>query len=213
MCEPITGAAYLMTLLAYSGQFDMRVYSPQVNAGVYKQIYINGGCYADWEQWSNVPYYTDKVGDNIGEYDIKRVALANDSSNIYLKIDTTEWNLPGYCDFNTFAVRVVVDDTYLLTRNSYSDAYALYRNVNGSWQYDRDITSVIAPQWEPESGRIEMAIPYEAIGCSYPSEGMWNNLKISITQGDGVNGLVSDTFKAHYRMTGCFMEWLLGNFE
>ena len=73
MCEPITGAAYLMAALAYDGQFDMRIYGPQVNAGAYRAVTMHDGCVGDWTQWAGVPYYTDPVGDANGSYDLKRL--------------------------------------------------------------------------------------------------------------------------------------------
>lgn len=238
MCEPITGAAYLMAAMAYSGQYDMRVYSPQVNAGVFKEITVNSGCSGDWSQWANVPYYTDPVGDSQAtgnySYDLKRVALANDDNNIYLKLDLSDWALPEYQDTDVFAVQVYADTTaetvsssnvsltgeqmahnmsYMVMRSSNSNEYEAYTFNGAAWAKTGAITSVLAPQWESGSGRIEMAIPYTSIASGVISSGDWVNLRIVILQKDGNTWVEADSFDAHYRKTTNGMEWLKGNFQ
>lgn len=237
MCEPITGAAYLMTAMAYSGQYDMRVLSPQVNAGAYGNIEISDGCSGDWDQWVYVPYYTDAVGDNQASgnhaYDIKRVYAANDTSNIYLKLDLSDWSLPGYQASDVFAVQIYADSnsasesssismadatmthdmSYMVMRSSDNGEYATYNVVGGTWAASGTITSAIAPQWETSSGRIEIAVPYSSIGNSSPSVGDWTNLHIAILSNNGTSWVEADSFDMHYRMTGSGEEWLKGNFQ
>lgn len=238
MCEPITGAAYLMAAMAYSGQFDMRVFSPQVNAGAYKEINISSGCSGDWSQWANVPYYTDIVGDSEATsnytYDLKRVYLANDSNNIFLKLDLADWTLPGYQENDVFAIQVYADTesegvanstssltgatmahemSYMVMRSSDSDEYSLYQVSGTNWVSTGTIDSVIAPQWEVSSGRIELAIPYASLGNTTPAAGDWVNLHIVILQKTGTSWIEADSFDAHYRMTTNGMEWLKGNFQ
>ncbi len=238
MCEPITGSAYLMAAMAYSGQFDMRVFSPQVNAGAYKEIVVTDGCNGDWAQWVNVPYYTDPVGDSEATgtytYDLKRIHLANDASNIYLKLDLADWELPGYQESDVFAVQVYADSevqgtasttasltgdvmahdmSYMAMRSSDSSTYQLYQVDQDSWTQTGTITDVIAPQWEVSSGRIELAVPYADLGNDTPEAGDWLNLRIVILQKDGNSWKEADSFDAHYRMTTNGMEWLKGNFQ
>lgn len=239
MCEPITGAAYLMAAMAYSGQFDMRVYSPQVNAGAYKEVAVNSGCSGDWAQWATVPYYTDCRGDSncsTGNYsyDIKRVYLANDSNNIYLRIDLSDWALPQYQGNDVFAIQVYADSdisgtanssnsmagsamahpmSYMVMRSSDSESYDCYTVSDSDWKKTGTIDTVVAPQWETDSGRLEIAIPYSSIGNTSPTAGDWTNLHIALLQKDGLQMVEADSFDAHYRMTNSNMEWLKGNFQ
>jgi GH15 family glucan-1,4-alpha-glucosidase len=234
MCEPITGAAFLMTSLAYAGKFDMRVYSPQVNAGAYKNICVSGGCAGDWAQWDNIPYYTDRLDDDLQlgsySYDIKNVAVANDNSNIYVKIDLDDWKLPEYMSTSKFAVQVYSDGgnngsnisisgnamdhsmNYMLMRSNDSDDYVRYIYSNGMWNAEGMVNNAIAPQWEVNSGRIELVIPCAAINndCSINN---WNNLRVVISQYSNGDWVEADDFNLHYRMTGWNMEWLKGNFQ
>ena len=238
MCEPITGAAYLMACMAYSGQFDMRVYSPQVNAGAYKEITIHAGCSGDWSQWANVPYYTDVVGDSLATgnytYDLKRVSFANDSENLFLKLDLADWALPGYQQSDVFAIQVYADTasegvasttstltgaamphamSYMVMRSSDSAQYSYYEVSGSDWVSAGTIDSVIAPQWEASSGRIELAIPYASMGNASPSAGDWVNLHIVLLQKNGSSWTEADSFDGHYRMTASGTEWLKGNFQ
>ena len=238
MCEPITGSAYLMAAMAYSGQFDMRVYSPQVNAGAYKEISMNGGCNGDWDQWASVPYYTDVLGDGSGigkySYDIKRVYMANDNANLYMRIDLSDWELPGYQEDDVFAVQVYADTntsgvtstsismtgdamthamSYMVMRSSGSDVYERYVASDSGWDASGAVNAVIAPQWEVSSGRIELAVPYASIGNSSPMAGDWTNLRVVLLQKQGAKWVEADSFNAHYRVTTEGMEWLKGNFQ
>ena len=238
MCEPITGAAYLMACMAYSGQFDMRVYSPQVNAGAYKEITIHAGCSGDWSQWANVPYSTDVVGDSLATgnytYDLKRVSFANDSENLFLKLDLADWALPGYQQSDVFAIQVYADTasegvasttstltgaamphamSYMVMRSSDSAQYSYYEVSGSDWVSAGTIDSVIAPQWEASSGRIELAIPYASMGNASPSAGDWVNLHIVLLQKNGSSWTEADSFDGHYRMTASGTEWVKGNFQ
>ena len=237
MCEPITGAAYLMTVMAYCGEFDMRVWSPQVNAGAFSEITMTAGCSGDWSQWVNIPYYTDPAGDgsSVGNYtyDLSRVYIANDYDNIYIRLDFEDWALPGYQESDVFAVQVYADASgavqsnstsyagqamihpmsYMTMRASDSASNVLYTATSSGWSSAGTVLSVIEPQWEPSSGRIELAVPYSAIGNASPSAGDWTNMRVVILAKSGSNWIECDCFDVHYRMTVGGMEWLKGNFQ
>ncbi|WMJ22508.1 glycoside hydrolase family 66 protein [Paludicola sp. MB14-C6] len=239
MCEPITGAAYLMTALAYENQFDMRVFSPQANAGANKNITIVNGCAGDWEQWSNIPYYVDRTGDaalSDKNYDMERVYLANDSDNLYCRIDTVGRNLPGYQSSDKFAVQVYSEDfastanstntgiygngfthnmSYMLTRSNQNSDYKKYSVSNNTWIQQANVANIIAPQWETNSGRIEMAIPFSALSSTGAvGDNNWANLVIVLTKETSPGVWTQmDTLAIHYRKTGSGIEWIKGNFE
>ncbi len=239
MCEPITGAAYLMTALAYENQFDMRVYSPQANAGANKNITVTSGCATDWEQWSNVPYYMDRTGDTSvvdKNYDMERVYIANDANNIYCRIDTVGRNLPGYQSSEKFAVQVYSGDfagtanststsingnafshnmSYMLTRNNQNGDYKKYAVSSNAWAQQANVTSVIAPQWETNSGRVEMVIPFSALSSTGTvADNGWTNIVIVLTKETSPGVWTQmDTISLHYCKTGTGSEWLKGNFD
>lgn len=241
MVEPITGAAYLMTALAYEDQFDMRITPPQYNAGAYKTLSVSSGCDDDWDQWFNVPYFKDVIGDNSVsdlDYDIDKVYIANDSNQMYLRIDNVSNSLPGYNASEKFAVYVYSEDfnasvaakntsflggdlsrdmSYAVTRYSNSNNLSKYDITSGSWTWDSNISSVILPQWETTSGRIEMVIPFSAFASTGSvSDNGWANMDIILVkQTDTVNDIWedADTISIHYRKTGSSYEWLFGNVD
>lgn len=232
MCEPITGAAYLMAALAYDGQFDMRIYGPQVNAGAYRAVTMHDGCVGDWTQWAGVPYYTDPVGDASGSYDLKRVYLANDGGNVYLRLDLDGWTLPGYQAEEVFAVQIYADGgtgtamtttmtggemthsmRSMVMRSSDSGDYCRYTAGSDGWTLAGTVESVLAPQWEVNSGRMELAIPFASLGNGALAAGDWTNLHIVLLQKNGADWVEADAFDAHYRITADGSEWLKGNFQ
>ncbi len=241
MVEPITGASFLITALAYEGKFDMRVIPPQYNVGSYKNLGINPGCNNDWQQWYDVPYFKDEIGDDLvgdSDYDIDKVYVANDSNNLYIRIDNVSHSLPHYNDFEKFAVYVYSQDynyssqtknvSYTggnLTRNMsfafarYSDSnnYSKFKVSSGNWLWDKHITSLISPQWEKSSGRIELVIPFNEISSSgYVNDGAWANMDIVLVKQTDASQDIwtdSDTISIHYRKTGNNYEWIYGNID
>lgn len=192
MCEPITGAAYIMTALAYSDQFDMRIVSQQYNAGAYKTISVSSGCVnttnpydtvADWAQWDYVPYYMDETGETTDDArDILKVYICNDSNNLYLRIDMNGKSLPEYQAANDlFNVALYAEDfkhqttaavntslyqsalnrdcAFAFVRSSNTSTFDKYIANGESWSHNKSLAGVITPQWEANSGRIEMVIP------------------------------------------------------
>lgn len=241
MVEPITGAAYIMTALAYENQFDMRVLPPQYNVGAYKEITVSSGTDDDWDQWYNVPYFKDAQGDDSvsdTDYDIDRVYIANDSSNLYIRIDNVSRALPGYNASEKFAVYVYSEDydTTASTKDTsnlgnglsrdMSYAFARYSNSsnffkmdvdNGNWTWESNLTSVIAPQWETTSGRIELVIPFSELASSGSvSDNEWANIDIVLVKQTNPSTDTwedADSISIHYRKTGSSYEWLYGNVD
>jgi GH15 family glucan-1,4-alpha-glucosidase len=237
MCEPITGAAYIMTSLAYLGLFDMRILPDLYNVGSNKQINVTEGTSSDWSQWSNVPYYLDAIGDTPdGKFDIGRVYAANDADNLYLRIDMAGKSLPGFDDSDKFAITAYAQNfdggtgalstsiygsslsramDYAASRTSDSSDFSKYSASSGSWSQASDITDVLAPQWEPASGRIEMVVPLSQFSASgQVSTDEWSYVDIVISQNASSGSWEDvDSMSIHYRATGGSEEWLKGNFD
>ena len=249
MMEPITGASYIMTALAYENSFDMRILPEQYNAGARGTITVDNGCYnttnqyntvSDWGEWAYIPYYKDAVGDNTAgdsSRDIAKVYICNDSTNLYIRVDNVGQTLPGYSESgNKFLMGVYSDDFangsinklstsfcgqsmdrsmgYFIAR--WSDGTNLSKfivNSSGSWQWSNNITSVIAPQWETNSGRFEMVIPISELASSAVGDNSWANLKIVIGLDTGSGMQEVDFMNLHYRITGSNSAWLFGNSE
>lgn len=227
-----------MAALAYLDEFNMRVYSMQANAGAYSSVSVSDGCTGDWSEYQYIPYYNDKLNDTSisdDNYDMDRLYLSNDDSNIYIRIDTKGCNLPGYNAAETFAVQVYTEDyadaseelgtdvngaslsrnmSYLFSRFSDSDSYGKYAVSNGQWSYSSSISSVIAPQWECESGRIELVIPISELSSGTGmSSNSWINMDIELLKESGTSFVTADTISIHYRVTASGTEWLKGNFN
>lgn len=247
MCEPITGAAYIMTALAYDQQFDMRIVPQQYNAGAYSAITVYGGCIdssnpydtvADWGQWTYIPYYLDETGETERDTrDISKVYLCNDNENLYIRVDIAAKSLPGYQAANDlFSVAVYSEDfkhqsaatvsmslqqsplnrdcAFAFVRSSDSDTFVKYTANGSSWSYGKAITSVIAPQWETRSGRIEMVIPLSELSSTGTfGANDWGNLIIAIGDNSGTGWQDSDFARVHYRVTSSNQAWLFGNSE
>ena len=247
MCEPITGAAYIMTALAYSDQFDMRIVSQQYNAGAYKTISVSSGCVnttnpydtvADWAQWDYVPYYMDKTGETTDEArDILKVYICNDSNNLYLRIDMNGKSLPEYQAANDlFNVALYAEDfkhqttavvntslyqsalnrdcAFAFVRSSNTSTFDKYIANGESWSHNKSLAGVITPQWEANSGRIEMVIPLSELSSSGSvATDDWANLVVVIGANKGSGWQDCDFVRIHYRITSDSQSWLFGNSE
>ncbi len=236
-CEPITGAAYIIASLVYDDQFDTRIIPSQYNAGAYANISIHGGTSGDWAQWNYIPYYLDLPNENVdSERDISKVYLCNDDNYLYVRIDMDNKQLPGYQENNNlFDVTIYCEDfnqsesfrnqtihggnsdrklAYAFTRSSDSDHFIKYTAGASGWTYSGDVAYTIQPQWDTESGRIEVAIPLSEM-ASYGSVAVndWSNIIISIGNNTGNGWADADSMNIHYRVTSPVQQWLFGNSE
>ncbi|WP_161950289.1 CBM35 domain-containing protein [Clostridium thermosuccinogenes] len=232
--EPVTAAAYILACLAYANNYDTRVYASESNAGCYKSINVTPGASSDWSQYQYVPYYVDSPRDGVvsdPQTDIQKVYICNDNDNIYIRINNVAGTLPGfgsdnfemtvYTDFNAGNVSTTTNSrygtnlgrnlTYMFTRRNSDTGYSKYAVNNGNWVFNKNITSVIEPQWDTSTGGIEIVIPRSEIGS--PANGAWGHFVISL--GRYANGTWSDQdfLKLNYRLTGSTDSWLYGNFE
>jgi len=229
--EPVTAASYILASLAYSGENDMRVYPSECNAGCYKSINVTNGASGDWSQYKYVPYYLSTLKDG-SDTDIKKVYISNDANNIYLRINNASGTLTSDTTSNNFQVTAYTEDfaksaatttnsqygtalnrnmAYMFTRKNTDSGYTKYTVNNGQWTQNKNITSVIAPQWDSSTGGIELVIPRSEIGS--PADDAWGHITIVLSK--YANGTWSDesNLRLNYRFTSNFESWLYGNFE
>lgn len=242
MAEPITAAAFLITTLAYQGQFDPRISPLEYNAGAYKTMTVTAGTTGDWPQWSNVPFYNSPTtatqsGSTMSK--IGRLYITNDANNIYLRIDNVSGSLSGFNTEPKFALHVYSEDfnhgagissksqgfngrsldrpmQYMAGQWSDSSNFSHFYVNNGSWTWDYNIGSVIAPQWDTTRGRIEAVFPISAFasGGSAPV-GAWAYMDMALVYHDPATNTWydDDLFQIHYQLQGSSGAWLYGQEE
>lgn len=236
MSEPLTAASFIMTALAYTGQYDGRVIPPEYNAGAYQTINVTSNPSNDWSQWSNIPYYVNRFTDpNPSNTHIKNISISNDANNIYIRVDNTSGSLPGFNASPLFGILVYSEDynhnasttsssagiyggalsrpmSYMVGRWSNSSNYSHFYVSNGSWVSDYNITNVIAPQWDTSTGRVEVVIPISDLASSGSvSPDNWAYLNIAFVTNASGNWQQSDVQQIHYRITSSSDAWLYGN--
>jgi hypothetical protein len=240
MVEPVTGAWYVLAALAYGGQTDTRAYAPVSQSGTYAALTVNAGTSGDWPQWDPVPYFTDPAGDATGgdaDTDIRSVAVANDASTLYLRVDNTSGHLPAYQTSPLFGVDVYAADlsgnaatpttttgvdgqqlarpvSYLVARRSGDNRYLHYHvSAAGAWVQDADLTSVIAPQWDPATGRVELAVPRSALAGGATIDGTTAPLLVGLEHQNPATSAWTDddTVAVRYRLTGSGTASIYGN--
>ena len=240
--EPITAAVFIMTALAYQGDFEPRLVPPDANAGAYASIDVTSGTSGDWPQYSEIPYFSSATKESQSGSDmsnIDRLYVTNDDDNLYLRVDNASGSLSGYSSEPKFAIHVYSEDfdhsgsvasksdafygrglgrpmSFLTTRWSDSpDMSHFYVNSN-SWAWDSNVSSVIVPQWDVNTGRIEAVIPLSALASSGdPDMGSWAYMNVVIASHDPTTNtwIDDDVIPIHYRLTDDGQAWLYGNSE
>ncbi|KXG42984.1 hypothetical protein [Tepidibacillus decaturensis] len=241
MVEPVTAAWFIITALTYEDQADLRIIPPQFNAGAYKTINVTTTVANDLPQWSNVPYYHDQLNDSessSGDTDIAKVYNTNDANNLYVRIKNDSNHLSGYNTAPRFAMTVYAEDfkhstmeskntglyggsldrpmQYMVSRWSDSNDFAKFYVNNGSWTFDKHLTGVTIPQWDVNTGDIEMVIPLSELSSTGSvSIGDWSNLNIVLVRQDSntLNWSEDDVMAIHYRVMSSGEQWYYGNVE
>jgi len=241
MSEPLTVASFIIVTLMYQGQYAMQVIPPVYNAGAFKTISVSAGTSGDWPQWSNAPYFVDTRGDSVSGSsmtDIKRVYVTNDSNNIYVRVDNAAGSFSGYNTEPKFALHVYSEDfahaattskttgiyngsldrgmNYMVGRWSDSADYGRWVVSGGAWTYNYSLGSVIAPQWDTATGRVEAVIPISSLSSSSPSLGAsWANMDIALAYHNPTSGTWTDDdmLQVHYRLSTSSQAWTYGNIE
>ncbi|MHB2028280.1 MAG: glycoside hydrolase family 66 protein [Acidimicrobiales bacterium] len=240
MSEPFTAAAFIMTSLAYTGQYDPRVYPTNANASAYATINETTTPATDWPQWRSIPFYDGNPAANTSGStmsSISRVYASNDANNLYLRVDNAAGSLSAYNTSPYFAVLVYAQDfnhstsipatstgfyggtldhpmNYLFARWSNSTTYSMFSaNSSGGWTFDTNL-STLAPQWDPSTGRIELEIPLTDMASSGSAgAGSWSYIDTEIAYNNPSTGAWSDAdiMGLHYEIASAGQAWLYGN--
>jgi len=238
MAEPVTGAWYVLAALAYTGQSDTRAYPPVSEAGTSAAITVDGGTTGDWPQWDAVPYFTSAppaTASSDADTVIRDVAAADDESNVYLRVDNTSGHLPAYQASPAFGIDLYSGDlsgsastpttttgidgehlarpvSFLLVRRSTDDHYLRYHVANGAWVQDADVTSVIEPQWDPATGRVELVAPRSALAGGATNDGTVAPMVVELEhQGSDRSWSADSSTTLRYRLTASGTAPLYGN--
>ncbi|SDN52201.1 hypothetical protein SAMN04487897_10352 [Paenibacillus sp. yr247] len=240
MVEPVTAAWFVLTALAYEGKADIRITAPQYNVGAYKTINVTTSVASDLSQYSNVPYYLNNKASTSGSGDttITKAYVSNDASNLYIRVKNKSGVLSAYNTAPRFGVMVYGEDykhgaaassssamygggldhaaQYMVGRWSDSANFSKFKVVSGSWSFDHFITSVIAPQWDPATGNIEMVIPLSELSSTGSvATGDYSNLNIVLVrQNPTTLAWSEDNLEAvHDRVMQNGEAWFYGNVE
>jgi len=240
--EPITASVFLMTTLAYQGDFEPRIVPPGSNAGAYATIDVSPGTTGDWPQYAEIPYFTSATtstssGSPMSK--IRRLYVSNDADNLYIRIDNASGSLSGYSTEPQFAIHVYSEDfdhgggiastpaafygrglehpmSFLAARWSDSANLSHFYVNSGAWTWDANLGGVIAPQWDVTTGRIEAVIPLSALASSGdPNPGSWAYMAVALAYHDPGSDTWydDDIMPIHYRLTTDAQAWLYGDTE
>ena len=197
----------------------------------------------DLAQWSNVPYFLKRTTSTPGGAElaaVKRVFISNGVHNLYIRIDNMTGTLPNFDTTPLWGVTVYSQDfngsssvpisanalygrplsrpmTYLLARWSNSTSYSEFvANTTNGWAYSHNVTSVIAPQWDPSTGTVEVVVPiHDVSSTGSASSGSWAYMDIGFIYQNPSTGTWydNDFLQLHYRITGSDTTPLYGNVE
>lgn len=240
MSEPFTAATFVMTALAYTGQYDERIYPTNANASAYDTITETTTPANDWPQWSEIPYFNgDPSGSASGTSmtTIARVYAANDTSNLYVRIDNASGSLSAFNTAPKFGMLIYAQDfnhsssvpatstgyyggtldhpmNYLFARYSDSDDYSMFTaNSSGGWTFDTNLTTQ-PPQWDTTTGRMEFEIPLADMASSgSAAAGSFSYVDVELARNDPDTGdwTDDDIMGLHYEIATDGQAWLYGN--
>jgi hypothetical protein len=240
MCEPLTASSFILAALIYEGQYALGIVPPIYNAGTWKSISVSTTAANDWNQWSNVPYFVGPQTTSApsATYQIKRVYVANDGSNLYVRVDSAGNQLSAYQQQPLFALRVYSQDfanqnasgttiglsgeslrrpmVYMLERHSDSNLFQHWTAAGGAWSQDSSIGGVIPPQWDSATGRIEAVIPLSSVSSGSPVfASNWTGIMIVLAYYDAGSSSWrdGDSLLLHYRLSTSNQNWIYGNID
>jgi len=239
MSEPLTAASFILAMLAYTGRHDPRILPPVHNAGAHVNISVHGGTAGDWPQWQDVPYFLGNLTPTPTRpaTTIKRVYLANDDANLYLRVDNTAGSFPSFGVAPKFSVRVYAADftggsgevirtgldggslpravSFGVSRRSDEDVLRRWSVHAAAWVEGQPLTGVLPPQWDPATGRLEAIVPLAAFSSGgLPSIGSWSTVIVALASA-AAGGAYADDSRVviHYRVSGNADAWTYGNIE
>ena len=238
MSEPFTAAAFVMTSLAYTSQYDPRVYPTSANASAYATQTETTTPANDWPQWRGIPFYDgNAAGSTSGSTmtTVKRIYASNDASNLYVRMDNASGSLSAYNTAPKFAMMIYAQDfnhsgsiyststgfyggtldhpmNYLYARWSDSSTYSMFSaNSSGGWTWDSNLT-IQAPQWDTATGRMELQIPITDMASSgSASAGSWSYVDVEMAYDNSGTWTDDDITGLHYEIASSTQAWLYGN--
>jgi GH15 family glucan-1,4-alpha-glucosidase len=238
MSEPLTAASFILAFLVYAGRFDLRILPPIYNGGAHVNITIHPKTSDDWLQWQNVPYFvgTFTTHPKTPVTTIKRAYIANDDSNLYLRVDNVAGQFSAFKSAPLFAFRLYGSGleanhevtrlgldgspvgrsvSFAVSRSSDENVFRAWRVQAAEWVEADPLTDVILPQWDVASGRLEAMIPLSVLGNAGSATGRWANIIIALAfQNTKTKGFVDDgRVMIHYRISGSADAWTYGNIE
>jgi GH15 family glucan-1,4-alpha-glucosidase len=238
MSEPLTAASYIIAALTCLGSYDPRLEPPIQQAGCARTLVISPGTTSDLPQWDAIPYFAfpDASHATFPTSSIARCWIANDNSNLFVRINNVAGILSLFAADPRFAVSVYTADfgngpspalavgldgralprpaSFALQRRSDETALLRWTARGSGWQAAETVDVDIAPQWNPSSGTIEVKIPLSAISTTIPAPGnIWTYLITSIANYDKDTDSWIDDRKAvfHYRLTAAETPPIYGN--
>jgi len=239
MSEPLTASSFILALLVYSSRYDLRILPPVYNAGARVGIGIHSGAAADWAQWQNVPYFVGSLNDAPKRpmTTIKRAYLANDDTNLYVRVDNVAGSFSRFGVIPAFAFRVYAADfsggtgevtrvgldgnaiprsvCFAVSRRSDENIFRRWWVQGALWVETTALTGVLPPQWDPASGRLEAIVPFSAFSSGAASIGSWANVIVALAFQSSNGGKFFDDGRVviHYRTSGALDAWIYGNIE
>jgi GH15 family glucan-1,4-alpha-glucosidase len=238
MSEPLTASSFVLAALCYRGWYETRVVPPIVNAGTFATLQVGWGA-AGASQWADVPYFVGPlaVPPKASATTVTRVYVTNDFQNLYLRIDNAAGSLPAFGQDPRFAVRVYSQDFagasstvvswgldrqplnrpmhFAVERRSDDDVFHHWVSAI-QWEPTEPVTGVLPPQWDPATGRVELAVPISAVSSGPPAFGTaWATLAVTLARADtSPSGAVDgNRVLVHYRLSTPDQPWSYGQIE
>jgi hypothetical protein len=108
--------------------------------------------------------------------------------------------------------------SFMVERHSDEDVLRSWAVSVGQWVEQADVAGMIEPQWDPSTGRSELAIPITTIssGSGAPQLGSaWASLVLTMARYDQPTSSWIDGTKVllHYRLSSDSDQWIFGNIE
>lgn len=238
MSEPFTAATFVSAALAYTGQYNPRVYPTNANSSAYATVNETNSPANDWPQWRAIPYFdANPAGSASGSKmtSVTRVYASNDTSNLYVRVDNASGALSAYNTSPYFAVMVYAQDfnhsgslssttkgfyggtldhpmNYLFARWSDSSTYSMFSaNSSGGWTWDTNL-STQAPQWDTATGRAELEVPTTDMASSGSAgAGSWSYLDVEMAYDNSGTWRDDDITGLHYKIASSGQAWLYGS--
>jgi hypothetical protein len=165
------------------------------------------------------------------------VYVANDGSNLYLRVDNAANQLSAFQQLPLFALRVYSQDfanpnasgtriglsgeslrrpmVYMLERDSDANLFEHWTAAGGAWSQDSSVGQVISPQWDPATGRIEAVVPLASVSSGSPVFANWTEIMIVLAYYDAGSSSWrdGDSLLLHYRLSTGDQNWIYGNID